>query len=397
MRFRSTVTSSPTRSRGRLAACPPAGPRARRRRIEADTTGAIQAASRTTPGLGPLQISRRGRARDGARLRPPAGRDLPGAAGQAGRRGARRHKVVVTCWRRHHFTLRRCRSGTAQASSVRDSRDGRQRRTTRSRRCRSPPARTACCRCSRACASRSRARRSRSSRPTATASRCARAHLEAVVARHLDGRARACPDAVRRGEVAGQLRARSQSRSRPVPAWTSSGSGRRPRQAVASWTYPADAALFPTRRRSTRSSRRTRSPSRQRRPRRGAEHADPAGVLGGPGRPRRQARVTTHRRPRPSRPRSSATTSRSRSTPQFLLDGLGALDTTFVWLSFTHPNKPVEFTDQESLDGDDKQEYRYLLVPIRFMVTVPAARADRDAVRTGTVRRARRCTGRVAE
>ncbi|AEE44154.1 DNA polymerase III subunit beta [Cellulomonas fimi] len=52
--------------------------------------------------------------------------------------------------------------------------------------------------------------------------------------------------------------------------------------------------------------------------------------------------------------------------PQFLLDGLGALDTTFVRLSFTHPNKPVEFTGQESLEGDDKQEYRYLLVPIRF-------------------------------
>lgn len=52
--------------------------------------------------------------------------------------------------------------------------------------------------------------------------------------------------------------------------------------------------------------------------------------------------------------------------PQFLLDGLGALDTTFVRLSFTHPNKPVEFTGQESLDGDDVKDYRYLLVPIRF-------------------------------
>ncbi|GAA4622726.1 DNA polymerase III subunit beta [Cellulomonas oligotrophica] len=52
--------------------------------------------------------------------------------------------------------------------------------------------------------------------------------------------------------------------------------------------------------------------------------------------------------------------------PQFLLDGLGALDTTFVRLSFTHPNKPVEFTGQESLDGDDLKDYRYLLVPIRF-------------------------------
>ena len=52
--------------------------------------------------------------------------------------------------------------------------------------------------------------------------------------------------------------------------------------------------------------------------------------------------------------------------PQFLLDGLGALSTPFVRLSFTHPNKPVEFTGQEALDGEDNQEYRYLLVPIRF-------------------------------
>jgi DNA polymerase-3 subunit beta len=52
--------------------------------------------------------------------------------------------------------------------------------------------------------------------------------------------------------------------------------------------------------------------------------------------------------------------------PQFLLDGLGALDTPYVRLSFTHPNKPVEFTGQPAADGDDEQDYRYLLVPIRF-------------------------------
>ncbi|GAA4712705.1 DNA polymerase-3 subunit beta [Promicromonospora umidemergens] len=52
--------------------------------------------------------------------------------------------------------------------------------------------------------------------------------------------------------------------------------------------------------------------------------------------------------------------------PQFLLDGLGALGTDFVRLSFTHPNKPVEFTGQGSLDGEDDSSYRYLLVPIRF-------------------------------
>ncbi len=52
--------------------------------------------------------------------------------------------------------------------------------------------------------------------------------------------------------------------------------------------------------------------------------------------------------------------------PQFLQDGLSALTTAFVRLSFTHPNKPVEFTGQETLDGEDDPEYRYLLVPIRF-------------------------------
>ena len=52
--------------------------------------------------------------------------------------------------------------------------------------------------------------------------------------------------------------------------------------------------------------------------------------------------------------------------PHFLADGLGALDTTFVRMSFTHPNKPVEFTGQETLDGEDRKDYRYLLVPIRF-------------------------------
>lgn len=52
--------------------------------------------------------------------------------------------------------------------------------------------------------------------------------------------------------------------------------------------------------------------------------------------------------------------------PQFLLDGLGALSTEFMRMSFTHPNKPVEFTGQSSLEGDDDRSYRYLLVPIRF-------------------------------
>jgi DNA polymerase-3 subunit beta len=52
--------------------------------------------------------------------------------------------------------------------------------------------------------------------------------------------------------------------------------------------------------------------------------------------------------------------------PQFLLDGLGALGRDFVRFGFTHPNKPVEFTGQDSLDGAETADYRYLLVPIRF-------------------------------
>lgn len=52
--------------------------------------------------------------------------------------------------------------------------------------------------------------------------------------------------------------------------------------------------------------------------------------------------------------------------PQYLLDGLGAIDTPFVRLAFTHPNKPVEFTGQQQATGDDVRDYRYLLVPIRF-------------------------------
>jgi len=52
--------------------------------------------------------------------------------------------------------------------------------------------------------------------------------------------------------------------------------------------------------------------------------------------------------------------------PQYLLDGVGAITTPLVRLSFTHPNKAVEFSGQVDLEGDDDKSYRYLLVPIRF-------------------------------
>jgi DNA polymerase III subunit beta len=52
--------------------------------------------------------------------------------------------------------------------------------------------------------------------------------------------------------------------------------------------------------------------------------------------------------------------------PHYLLDGLGALTTPFVRMSFTHPSKPAVMTGQDSLEGDDDLGFRYLLMPIRF-------------------------------
>lgn len=53
--------------------------------------------------------------------------------------------------------------------------------------------------------------------------------------------------------------------------------------------------------------------------------------------------------------------------PQYLLDGLNSLDSDYVRLSFTHPSKPAVMTGQETLDGEDHaDEFRYLLMPIRF-------------------------------
>jgi DNA polymerase-3 subunit beta len=52
--------------------------------------------------------------------------------------------------------------------------------------------------------------------------------------------------------------------------------------------------------------------------------------------------------------------------PQFLLDGLGALNTPFARLSFTQPSKPAVISGQAEADGDDDQTYRYLLMPVRL-------------------------------
>ncbi len=52
--------------------------------------------------------------------------------------------------------------------------------------------------------------------------------------------------------------------------------------------------------------------------------------------------------------------------PQYLLDGLGALNTEFVRLAFTQPSKPVVMTGQHKADGEGEAGFRYLLMPIRF-------------------------------
>jgi DNA polymerase III subunit beta len=58
--------------------------------------------------------------------------------------------------------------------------------------------------------------------------------------------------------------------------------------------------------------------------------------------------------------------------PQFLLDGLQALGTPFVRLSFTQPTKPAVLTGQQEQDGDGAAapagsgSYRYLLMPVRM-------------------------------
>ena len=55
--------------------------------------------------------------------------------------------------------------------------------------------------------------------------------------------------------------------------------------------------------------------------------------------------------------------------PQFLLDGLTAIDESVVELAFTQPSKPVVLTgsgDDSSQDGADSG-FRYLLMPRRLL------------------------------
>ena len=51
--------------------------------------------------------------------------------------------------------------------------------------------------------------------------------------------------------------------------------------------------------------------------------------------------------------------------PSFLQEGLGATSAPYVRLSFTSASKPAVLTALPEIDGEDDQEFRLLLMPIR--------------------------------
>ncbi|HET6626103.1 MAG TPA: DNA polymerase III subunit beta [Nocardioidaceae bacterium] len=53
--------------------------------------------------------------------------------------------------------------------------------------------------------------------------------------------------------------------------------------------------------------------------------------------------------------------------PQFLLDGLGAIDSPVVEMAFTQASKPAVMAGTSSLDADAELEFRYLLMPRRLL------------------------------
>ncbi|MET1000035.1 MAG: DNA polymerase III subunit beta [Marmoricola sp.] len=53
--------------------------------------------------------------------------------------------------------------------------------------------------------------------------------------------------------------------------------------------------------------------------------------------------------------------------PQYLLDGLTAIESPFVELAFTQASKPVVLSGVDSLEGDADTDFRYLLMPRRLL------------------------------
>ncbi|WP_285727976.1 DNA polymerase III subunit beta [Psychromicrobium xiongbiense] len=52
--------------------------------------------------------------------------------------------------------------------------------------------------------------------------------------------------------------------------------------------------------------------------------------------------------------------------PHFLGEGLGAFDSKYVRFSFTSAPKPAMMTAQNEIGGDDQDDYRYLVMPVRL-------------------------------
>lgn len=52
--------------------------------------------------------------------------------------------------------------------------------------------------------------------------------------------------------------------------------------------------------------------------------------------------------------------------PAYLSEGLNAFNTEFVRFSFTTAPKPAMMTAQKALDGNDEDDYRYLVMPVRL-------------------------------
>jgi DNA polymerase-3 subunit beta len=52
--------------------------------------------------------------------------------------------------------------------------------------------------------------------------------------------------------------------------------------------------------------------------------------------------------------------------PQYLLDGLGAVDSDTTTLSFTGPTRPAVLTGKRDADSGAVPDYRYLLMPVRL-------------------------------
>jgi DNA polymerase-3 subunit beta len=52
--------------------------------------------------------------------------------------------------------------------------------------------------------------------------------------------------------------------------------------------------------------------------------------------------------------------------PQYLLDGLGAVDSDTTTMSFTGPTRPAVLTGKRDADSEGVADYRYLLMPVRL-------------------------------